>query len=143
MLWSCRLAARKACTLSALKWGSSCCSSTSNPGASLTKVAENSPPRRTVATSASACPAILALISIYPGSLHPDLFHRRALRQCVLTGRRLRVMDLLHRVHAPVGFREQCLDIETIFRQFLLSYLFTQVHCTQTYFTDAPCASVF
>src|ERR1700735_45387 len=71
MLFSCRRTARNACTLSALRWGSSSCSSTSNPGASLTNVAESSPPRRTVAPSASACPAILILIIGLPRSISP------------------------------------------------------------------------
>src|SRR5580704_3173711 len=108
--------------LSEFRCGSSCASSTSNPGARRTRVAERNPPSRTVATSVSACRVILRASMprasvVCLGMVGMLLAHRGPARTGVWLARGdCGVMNLLHGIHAAVGFGEQALYIESVFR---------------------------
>src|SRR5271156_1750094 len=108
--------------LSEFRCGSSWASSTSNPGARRTSVAERKPPSRSVASSVTACRPIF-LISmpcagvIRFGMVGIFLAHRGPARARVrLACGDCGVMNLLHGVHAAVGFCQETLHVESVFR---------------------------
>src|SRR6476660_2323266 len=104
-------ACRKAWMLSELRWGSIWPSSTSNPGASLTSVAERKPPMRAVARIAIPCRAIFR-----PSMVQNLLFSAGSARFGVLLARsRFGVMSLFHGIHPAIGFREEPLDVVSVF----------------------------
>src|SRR5215469_5243167 len=97
----------RASILAPFRRESSCASSVSNPGARRTRVAERRPPNKAVARMASPWRRILR-----PSMGSSLLFRCRS--QCfaiLLAGDRFGVMNLLHRVHTPVGLGQQPLDI--------------------------------
>src|ERR1700722_7508187 len=94
--------------LSAFKCESSCCSSTSTPGASRTRTAASSPPSSTVATRASPCIAILRASFRFI-----RLIHRRL---SFVVGSRILMMNLLHRIHPPVRLSQKPFHVISIFR---------------------------
>src|SRR5580765_7624839 len=94
--------------LSELRCGSSCSWSESNPGASLTRVAQRKPPSKAVRIKVIPCRAI-----VRPSMVEGLLICYRTAR-LLFASRSFRVMNLFHGVHPPVGLGEQALDIETI-----------------------------
>src|SRR5579862_9645181 len=100
--------------LSELRCGSSCASSTSNPGARRTNSADRNAPSNTVASRTSPFRAIWP--EICRAIFRPRMVHllgggRPERSLFLLACECFGVVDLFHRVHASIGFGQQTFDV--------------------------------